>query len=176
MQEHTNAGDRWIPEEDYHFICARVPILCVDLLPVIAGTSRFGLIKRNTYNGGRGLNLVGGGVLLDESLVEAVDRHVSATLGSAVSVDMASLALVGVYQYYRQPRPGELHDPRKNAVSITYAGIINGEPRAAGEALSFHTFELGSPPAPSTFGFGQGKVAYEALTHWRQLHGGVTFG
>ncbi|GGW55484.1 NUDIX hydrolase [Streptomyces xantholiticus] len=170
MQEHTNAGDRWIPEEDYQFICARVPILCVDLLPVIGGTGRFGLIERDTYDGGRGLNLVGGGVLLDESLVEAVERHVGATLGGAVSVDVASLVLVGVYQYYRQARPGELHDPRKNAVSVTYAGSVEGEACASGEALSFHTFELGLPPGLSSFGFGQGKVAYEALARWRELH------
>ncbi|MFF5846136.1 DUF4916 domain-containing protein [Streptomyces massasporeus] len=170
MQEHTNAGDQWIPEQDYRFICARVPIVCVDLLPVIGATGRFGLITRDTYDGGRGLNLVGGRVLLDESLLDAVERHVEVTLGTAVAVALPSLTMVGVYQYYREARPGELHDPRKNAVSVTYAGIIQGDAHAYGEALAFHTFELESPPELSAFGFGQGKVVYEALARWRRLH------
>jgi ADP-ribose pyrophosphatase YjhB (NUDIX family) len=161
--EHTNAGDRWIPGTEYQFICSRVPIVCVDLLPLIGQTGKFGLIERDTYNGGRGLNLVGGAVLLDESLPDALERHVRATLGESVSLDSDSLDLVGVYQYYKQAKPGQLHDPRKNAVSVTYIGIIWGEAQPSGEAHTFQTFELDAPPTLDTFGFGQGPVVYGAL-------------
>jgi len=163
MREHTNADDRWVPDAEYKLICSRVPILCVDVLPVLAGTGRFGLIERDTYDGGRGLNLVGGGVLLDEPLTEALERHVRATLGDAAELRLDSLALVGVYQYFKVARPGQLHDPRKNAVSVTYTGTIDGEPKPSGEAHVFHTFELNHPPALTEFGFGQGSVVYDAL-------------
>jgi ADP-ribose pyrophosphatase YjhB (NUDIX family) len=168
MLEHTDAGDRWIPEEDYQFICERVPILCVDLLPVIGGSGQFGLIERDTPTGRRGLNLVGGGVLLDEALDEALARHVRATLGDAVRLDPATVSLVGLYQYFKAPRPGELHDPWKNAVSATYTGVITGDVRPAGEAYAFHRFDVNTPPPLADFGFGQGSVVYEGLASLRR--------
>jgi ADP-ribose pyrophosphatase YjhB (NUDIX family) len=163
MKEYTNAGDQWIPEDEYQLICSRVPILCVDLLPIIDGTDRFGLIERDTPTGGRGLNLVGGGVLLDEPLLDAVKRHVGATLGKTAVLDVDSIFLIGVYQYYKKARPGKLHDPRKNAVSITYAGIIGGDINPAGEAYAFHEYDLYAPPPLTDFGFGQGAVVYDGL-------------
>lgn len=169
MREYTNAGERWIPDTDYLFICSRVPILCVDLLPVIAGTDTFGLIERDTYDGKRGLNLIGGAVLLDEPLPEALERHVAVTLGESISLELASLTLVGVYQYYREARPGELHDPRKNAVSISYTGLVRGEVRPAGEAHAFYTFKLDEAPPLEAFGFGQGRVVYDGLASLRRI-------
>lgn len=163
MREHTNADERWIPEDQYQFICSLVPILCVDLLPLIASSDNFGLIERDDYKGRRGLNLVGGGVLIDESLEDAVHRHLAATLGNDVWLEPGSLSLVGVYQYARTTDVELPHDPRKNAVSITYTGIMHGNPQPAGEAHSFHIFEIGSPPGLDTFGFGQGHVVYDGL-------------
>jgi ADP-ribose pyrophosphatase YjhB (NUDIX family) len=167
MLEHTNAGDRWIPEDEYRVICSRVPILCVDLLPVIKGTDTFGLIERDTYGGGRGLCLVGGAVLLDEPLHEAVERHVLATLGADACLERESVVLVDIYQYYVEARPGQLHDPRKNAVAVTYTGVLSGALEAAGEAHALHTFTLDKPPALQAFGFGQGRVVCEALAALR---------
>jgi hypothetical protein len=163
MRDHTGAGDRWIPETDYRFICSHVPIVCVDLLPVLADSGRFGLIERDTYDGGRGLCLIGGAVLLDEPLHEALERHVRVTLGENVVLQLASLHIVGVYQYFKHKRPGQLHDPRKNAVAITYVGTISGDVRPLGEAHKFETFEQAWPPDASVFGFGQGKVVSDAL-------------
>lgn len=171
MLDHTEAGDRWIPEEEYKLICSKVPILCVDLLPVIGDTQRFGLIERDTYGGRQGLNLVGGSVLLDEPLLEALKRHVHATLGGRASLDTKNVQLVGVYQYYKVARPGQLHDPRKNAVSVTYTGVLWGEIFPAGEAKDFHTFKFHAPPPLDAFGFGQGPVVYDGLA---RLHASRT--
>jgi ADP-ribose pyrophosphatase YjhB (NUDIX family) len=163
MLDYTNAGDQWLSNTEYQFICSRIPILCVDLLPVIAGHDTFGLIERDTPEGPRGLCLVGGRVLMDEHLHEALQRHVSATLGEEVELKLESLTLVGVYQYFKNIRKGELHDPRKNAVSVTYTGLLCGKAVAAGEAYAFHTFPLDAPPPPQDFGFGQGSVVYDGL-------------
>jgi hypothetical protein len=71
--------------------------------------------------------------------------------------------MVGVYQYYKERRPNQLHDPRKNAVSLTYVGTICGELSPSGEALDFHTFKLEEPPGLEEFGFGQGPVVYDGI-------------
>lgn len=168
MLDHTNAGDRWIPEAEYQFICSMVPIVCVDILPLIGDTGLFGLIERNTYNGGIGLTLVGGAVLLDEPLPEAVTRHVQATLGENSILLSESLHLYGVYQYYKEARPGELHDPRKNAIALTYTGIVEGELAAQGEAHALRTFPTSAPPGLEAFGFGQGPVIYDGLAALRE--------
>lgn len=167
VKDHTNAGDRWIPEPDYQRICSLVPILSVDLLPVLRFTRTFGLIERDTYAGGRGLNLVGGAVLLDEPLLAAVARHVAATLGDEAGLQVDSLRLFGIYPYHRKARPGQPHDPRKHAVSLTYTGMLQGEVRPMGEAHAFHTFDIDAPPPPEAFGFGQGSVVYDGLAALR---------
>ena len=163
MIDHTRAGDRWIPDTEYKYICSKVPILCVDLLPLISTSGKFGLIERDTYDGKRGLNLVGGGVLIDETIHEALERHLLVTLGDQIQLCTDSLTLVGVYQYFRDMRPGQLHDPRKNAVSLTYTGAVEGEANSAGEAHAFHLFDIDAPPKLDEYGFGQGKVVYDAL-------------
>jgi ADP-ribose pyrophosphatase YjhB (NUDIX family) len=167
MREHTMADDQWIPEDEYQRICARVPIVCVDLLPIVEGG--FGLIRRDTYSGMMGLNLIGGSVLIDEPLEGALKRHVLATLGPKASLLTATLVQVGVYQYFRDKRVGKLHDPRKNAVSITYVGEVIGDFIASGEAHEFCIYPLEEPPPLPDFGFGQGVVAYDCLALARKM-------
>lgn len=163
MPDVAGAGDRWIPEPQYQEICSLVPIVCVDLLPLLPDGASFGLIERDTYDGGRGLNLVGGSVLLDETLVEACQRHVRTTLGPDACLMLDTVSFVGTYQYFKDRRRGELHDPRKNAVSLTYTGIVEGAVQAQGEALAFHVFDRTTPPPLDRFGFGQGVVVYDGL-------------
>jgi hypothetical protein len=163
VRHHTNADDRWIPEEEYQLICSRVPILCVDLLSIVDNGGHFGLIERDTYGGKRGLNLIGGSVLLDEPIPDALDRHLRASLGRGANLDHKSVRFVGVYQYYKEAREGQLHDPRKNAVSLTYSGKVSGPLSPAGEALAFHKFPVTRPPGIESFGFGQGPVVYDGL-------------
>ena len=65
--DYTAAGDRWIPQAEYDLILARVPIVCVDLIPLSADQPpRIGLVERETYEGGKGWCLVGGAVLRNE--------------------------------------------------------------------------------------------------------------
>lgn len=154
------AGDRWIPQVEYDLILARVPIVCVDLIPLSSDQPpRIGLIERETYGGGRGWCLVGGAVLRNESLVEAVGRHVHATLGADVRVDQKTLRLFDVIEYFTEPGLGEFYDPRKHAVSLTYVGHCNGHPTAekGGEAEKFAWFRQGEL-SDLEFGFNQGAI------------------
>jgi ADP-ribose pyrophosphatase YjhB (NUDIX family) len=167
MTEHDVIGaqDQWIPPEQYGFIVAHMPILCVDLIPLSDDEQpRIGLIERATPDG-TGWCLVGGRVMRDEPLPAAVRRHLRATLGKEIDVDLATLQPVGVIEYFSEKGLGEFHDPRKHAVAVTYAGRCTGTPRAqAGtEATDFAWHAEEQLPAVR-FGFGQEKVVERFLT------------
>lgn len=156
------AGSRLLPYQDYEFIKARVPILCVDVLLSPKGDpQRVGLIYR-TNDGGEGWCLVGGRVLRNEHLTDAVIRHVLATLGEGVAIDRSTLEFRTIAEYFSEPFADELYDPRKHAVALTYTAFCDGEPKALGEAEEFRWFEIGELSS-LTFGFGQGKVVSRLL-------------
>lgn len=159
----TDRGDgRLIPKAEYDLIQARVPILCVDLLPVNAASDAIGLIRRETPGEGEGWCLVGGAVVRNEPLLEAIDRHVHSTLGDRFDFRLASQEPLAVIEYFTEPSLGEFHDPRKHAVALSYVAICQGEPEPVGEALEFRWFarsEIGCVE----FGFGQGAVVERLL-------------
>jgi len=159
----VGAGDRWIPEDEYQLILARVPIACVDLLPLSAEASpRVGLILRQTP-AGPGWCLVGGSVLRNEPIADALRRHLIATLGSGTSLHPESLTFATTIEYFTQPGIGDFHDPRKHAIAHTYAGVCSGTPEPAGEADRFAWFALDRLPSEEEFGFGQGRVVKQVL-------------
>jgi ADP-ribose pyrophosphatase YjhB (NUDIX family) len=161
----VGAGDRWIPNEEYAHIRARVPILCVDVLLLSISTPpRIGLVHRDTYDGERGWCLVGGAVLRDESLTAAAKRHVQATLGGGMSLQTSTLQLREVIEYFTKPELGEFYDSRKHAVALTYSARVNGRPAAQGEALSFQWFHQ-DQLTEIQFGFGHGHVVERILRH-----------
>lgn len=156
-------GNRWLSPDDYSFVRERVPIVCVDVLLSPRGrSSMVGLIRRETYDGGSGWCLVGGRVLRDEHLGAAVGRHVAATLGAGLRLDPATLEMRAVAEYFTEPGAGELHDPRKHAVALTYTAECEGSPVPAGEAFDFRWFGIGEL-CDVDFGFGQGAVVTQVL-------------
>ena len=173
-QDRVGAGDRWIPEDEYMAITSRVPILCVDILPLrIEPNPALGLILRDTYDGGRGWCLVGGAVLRNEPLYEAVQRHVSTTLGEGASIQVSTLKLVDVIEYFTEPSIGEFHDPRKHAVALTYLAEVKGPVEPIGEAIKFQWFAIEELPEPSLFGFGQDRVIQRLLRYLRDRQPGL---
>lgn len=164
-QDVVGAGDRLLPAEDYEFIKASVPVLCVDILLSPKGDPRqVALVRRTTYQGDVGWCLVGGRVLRNEHLPAAVERHVAATLGPAVWVDRSTLELGAVIEYFTEPDLGEFYDPRKHAVALTYAASCEctGQPEALGEALEFGWFKIDQLSVVN-FGFGQGEAVARVL-------------
>lgn len=152
----TGARERWIPEAEYRAILARVPILCVDLLPRQAGAGLFGLVRRDTDGPSPGWCLVGGAVLRDEPLADAVHRHLGATLPD-ISISPGSLAFGGIVEYFTKPGIGQFVDSRKHAVSVTYVAECTGGTRVAGEAREFRWFRRQALDELS-FGFGQDRI------------------
>ena len=161
MTEHGDA--RWIPKAEYDLIQARVPILCVDLLPVNAARDAIGLIRRETPDDGEGWCLIGGAVVRNEPLLDAIARHVRSTLGDRFDFRLVSQQPLTIIEYFAEPSRGEFHDPRKHAVALSYVAICQGEPSPAGEALEFRWFareEIGG----IEFGFGQGAAVKRLLS------------
>jgi ADP-ribose pyrophosphatase YjhB (NUDIX family) len=159
------AGNRWIPEEKYEFIKASVPIVCVDvLLSPHDDPKRIGLIRRATYNDGFGWCLIGGAVLRNEPLFDAVDRHVQATLGGNMRVVRSTMRLGAVIEYFSEKGLGDFYDPRKHAVALTYTAAceFDGKPEATGEAIDFRWFSIDDLPGID-FGFGQGEAVSRVL-------------
>lgn len=161
MTDIFDGGAQWVAESEYRFICDRVPIVCVDLLPISAD-GRVGLVLRKTA-AGAGHCLVGGPVQRGERLADAIDRQVAATLGTAVSVDRPTVRFISVFEYFTEPGESELFDPRKHAVSLTYTGVVAGVPHPCGEALEFAWFDALDLPPAGAFSFGQHRVVLAVL-------------
>jgi ADP-ribose pyrophosphatase YjhB (NUDIX family) len=162
----NKSGDDWIPQAEYDAIQARVPILCVDLLPIRAGREEIGMIRRETHSGGEGWCMIGGAVKRNEGLVEAITRHVQSTLGIGLAFELCTPEPLTVAEYFPDPTVGKLHDPRKHAVALTYAAECSGEPQARGEALEFRWFRRNELDDVQ-FGFGQGAVVTRVLARLR---------
>lgn len=142
----------WLSEELWDTIQGSVPIVCVDLVPVVRDGSgnvvRVGFIRRFTpFQSQMTWCHVGGRVNLGESLAEALARHLEETLG--LRVDLGPDPQPGyVMQYFKTPRSDaglvSGHDPRKHAVALSYlvevpegASAVRG-----GEGLEFKWFEV----------------------------------
>ena len=163
-QDIVGAGDQWLSDDKYEFIQTHMPIVCVDVLLSPAGDPRQVALIRRAAPEGDAWCLVGGRVLRNERLADAVDRHVAKTLGTGVHVDRSTLEFGAVIEYPTKPGPDGLYDPRKHAVSVTYAASCDWtrEPEAIGEAFEVAWFRIDQLSEVS-FGFGQGEAVARVL-------------
>lgn len=163
-QDIVGAGAQWMPDADYEFIQARVPILCVDVLLSPNDDPRQVALIRRAAPDGDAWCLIGGRVLRNEPLAAAVERHVAATLGGRVHVDPSTLEFGAVIEYFTERGAGDFYDPRKHAVAVTYAAACEctGQPQALGEASEFGWFSI-DQLTELNFGFGQGEAVARVL-------------
>ncbi|MBB5159611.1 DUF4916 domain-containing protein [Saccharopolyspora phatthalungensis] len=149
----------WIPPEEYDEITKKIPILCIDVLPISASEpDSVGLIYRETYWGRRGWCLVGIGVQHGEPLVTAVQRAFTWALGDQVRIDPATLQLKEIVEYLPEQGVGEFFDPRKHAVALTYTCVVSGQPEPRGKAIDFKWFSRDALPEGDALGFGQERL------------------
>ena len=153
----------WLSAERYREVRESVPIACVDVIALGlspgAAIERVGLILRDTPHQGRRWCLVGGRVLRDETLAEAVARHLRETLGPRVQFSLEPDAQpVYVSQYFPTRKPVGVIDPRQHSVAMNYCLPIHGPIVAAGEAHAFEWFPVNRLPERDAFGFEQDRV------------------
>jgi ADP-ribose pyrophosphatase YjhB (NUDIX family) len=165
----------WSSDEDWAWAEDRVPIPCVDLLPILVvdgdASPQVGLIRRRVPEGDVRWALIGGRIRRDESLLDAVRRHVVETLGVEPVIAGTDPQPVYVAQYFPERRQGFPWDPRKHAVSLTFVAALNGNPSARGEALEFSWFDAENLPSSRSFGFGQDLVVQACLRLIREIPG-----
>ncbi len=155
-------NSRFLPRQEWEFVQSRVPIACVDILPIKVGPGNptivrsIGLILRNSPGEGERWCLIGGRLLRNESLPEALQRQVRETLGHAVTVEPPpDQQPTYIEQYFTTPRAEGRVDPRQHALGLIYCLPIEGEVQVQGEALRFAWFDTNELPSPDEFGFGQ---------------------
>lgn len=164
---------QWLPTEVWAQVQRSVPIVCVDVLaiqmdPETRTLSHAGLIWRNVMEGKQGWCLIGGRLLRDESVADAITRQMRDTLGAAVSFTLPEDPQpVYVGQYFTSQKPIGGIDPRQHAIGLTFAIEISGEIRPQGEALDFRWFEPDKLPAAHEFGFGQDRIVESVLERLR---------
>lgn len=140
---------RWLSPPELAVARSLVPIACVDLLPFRRreGEVEFCLIERNVPGtvSTVGWALVGGRVWHDESLPEAIERHLLASLGDDVTWSSPDPTVPhGAMQYFPDPQGRGQVDPRQHAIALMWAVSIGGCPSPRGEALNASWFR--SPP------------------------------
>lgn len=158
---------QWLDEAAWADVQRNLPILCVDALPLRLsqrkGHLEVGLILRNTPHQGRRWCLIGGRVLRGELLIEAVRREWVDALGDSLVFGKMLLETPQIFEYRPDGLPGRPHDPRKHAVSATYAVWTDGAGHAQGkEAIEFKWFETVEIDAV-LMGFGQETVVKDLI-------------
>jgi ADP-ribose pyrophosphatase YjhB (NUDIX family) len=151
-----------LPYWRYRLVLGQVPIACVDVLPVRETETGWevGLIKRRDEHGRLRWAMVGGGVHRDETLAEAIERHVAITLGDGVTFELLGEEEHphAVGQYFPSRRSGFGHDPRKHAIALSYRVRVSGPVVPMDEAAAFAWFARDALPPASDFGYGHELV------------------
>lgn len=157
----------WLSDQEWRFVQLRVPVTCVDVLPIrregFDGV-KIGLIYRETPRQGRRWCLIGGRLFRNEPLRNAIIRQVQEALGSNVHCVLpVPVQPLMVAEYFSRRLKRSLFDPRQHAVGLTFTVQVRGAISPAGEALDFRWFNVKELPGSHLFGFGQRKVVLECV-------------
>jgi ADP-ribose pyrophosphatase YjhB (NUDIX family) len=145
-----------LPSDLYQTIERSIPIVCVDLLLTRHASDgmEVGLIKRRSPFGEVWCHL-GGRVHYGETIRQAIDRHLTETVGPVTPKLDQDPQPNYVYQWFPEDAtpPAELsfgRDPRKHSVALSFAFEVDGTPAAVpgGEALQFAYWPVTDLPEP----------------------------
>ena len=139
-----------LSDEDFAYIYARVPRLCVDVVILRPTTEKVLLVKRGIVPFKGYWCNIGGSVNIDESPQQAAARHARTDLGVEINI----LGVVGVFQYL--DTSGKY--PPNNVIVAYAATIARYQPVAlSAEAQDFAWFPYQRLPAKMSE-FWQGEV------------------
>jgi ADP-ribose pyrophosphatase YjhB (NUDIX family) len=167
----------WLPEEDLSWVRERVPLICVDAVPVrldhLGQVERIGLLLRALPDGTVSRAIVTGRILRGETVREALWRHLTKDLGPDCDPQLpASITPYTVVEYFPDPHRTGFHDPRQHTVSLAYVVPMNGDCRPAADALDFAWLtvdEVTSRAVVSEMSQGHDRVVRLALASCRRL-------
>lgn len=118
MVDNVKREGGWLSDSEWANAVTHLPIACVDLVPisrnVVGAISRIGLIRRKDSPTGEPVWChLGGRVLVNELLIDAAHRHLTATLDHTGPTIIQREPFF-VNQYLRQASDGVGVDHRKH--------------------------------------------------------------
>ncbi|MCF4121847.1 NUDIX hydrolase family protein [Antribacter sp. KLBMP9083] len=158
-------------DTEWREISDRLPIACVDVLPVVhdgeGRIAKVGLILRGSPFGKVWCH-VGGRLLIDETLAEAARRELDAVDPSGAGALPRRPFMVN--EYFRELRPGLGHDPRKHAVAACFVATYPDDRplTVTGEADDFAWYRTDDLPGDLWPGTGQMVAQAAGEPGWRE--------
>jgi len=157
----------YVSDELYAQITASFPVVCIDVIPVDLANQKIGVITRATGNEANRLALIGGRIRKDESIKDAILRHLNNDLGITEfsfykTNNEETPFTVQQYSHSNSQIDGyDCYDPTKHSIGLTYLITINQTPDPKSEACDFHWIDLSEIPDKTAFN--QGVVMQKAL-------------
>ena len=173
MEPTLQTSFGWLTPDELDDVRQRVPIVYVDAVPVrldhLGHVERVGLLLRTRPDGTIARAIVSGRVQYNETIREALWRHLTKDLGPESEPQLPlSPSPFTVVEYFPEPERSGYHDPRQHAVALAYLVPIFGECRPSQDTLDISWVdpaEAVSPGVVMEMTGGQDRVVRLALAH-----------
>jgi len=173
----TGASPGWLASGELDRVRRAVPMVYVQAVPVrldhLGRVTRVGLLLRAMPDGTISRAIVSGRVLHNETVREALWRHLTKDLGADSDPQLpASPAPFTVAEYFPDERRTGFHDPRQHAVALVYLVPIAGTCEPAEDALEFTWMtvdEITGPSVVAAMTSGHERLVRTALAFAQRL-------
>lgn len=173
----TDSHPAWLDDDTLEDVRRRVPMVYVEAVPVrvdhLGRIEKVGLLLRAQQDGSVSRAVVSGRVLHNESLRDALWRHLSKDLGPEADPAIPpGVAPFTVAEYFSDATAGGFHDPRQHAVALGYIVPCSGECAPAQDALNLAWLspaEATSTHIAQEMSAGHGRLVRRALAYVGQL-------
>lgn len=161
----------WLSNDELSFVRGRIPVLYVEAIPVrVDGqgqVTEVGLLLRSTEDGVMTRAFVAGRVRYEETLRDALFRHLENDLGPmAFPLIPTSPVPATVAEYFPLPGVTPLVDERQHAVALVYVVPVTGSCNPRQDALEVTWMSPEQALAMGTLAElqgGRGRVLRQAL-------------
>lgn len=132
----------WLSEDELGRVREAVPMVYVDAVPVrvdhLGRVEKVGLLLRARPDGTISRALVSGRVLHNETVREALWRHLTKDLGPDCDPSLPpDPSPFTVAEYFPDGKRTGYHDPRQHAISLAYVVPVAGDCKPSQDALEF---------------------------------------
>lgn len=167
----------WLEHETLESVRGQVPMLYVEAVPVrvdhLGRVTKVGLLLRAQSDGAISRAVVSGRVLRNETLRDALWRHLNKDLGPEAAPNIPpGVAPFTVAEYFPEATRSGFHDPRQHAVALGYVVPCDGECAPAQDALDLAWLspaEAMDPQRMAEMSSGHGRLVRRALAYCGQL-------
>lgn len=173
----TDTHPAWLDDDTLEDVRGQVPMVYVEAVPVrvdhLGRIEKVGLLLRAQQDGSVSRAVVSGRVLHNESIRDALWRHLNKDLGpDADPAIPPGVAPFTVAEYFSDEELGDFHDPRQHAVALGYLVPCSGDCHPAQDALDLAWLSPGeatSTHIAQEMSAGHGRLVRRALAFVGQL-------